>query len=207
MTARAPAVRRDFAEAGTGRLIRAQVLRTAGVLPVLAVKLSLPGFAPVLVPSQRHSRSLFCGCKPGKRLLTAPPLPGHAVQALGQVTHPAGQPIRGHAGPLVRLPGRISLPAAPGPVLAGRVEGTLGRAEAVLGGIEGAFGQLHRGQGIAERVLRRGQPVAQLRELPDRLPALPRPVCHPTIIAGRGSHAPTVRARVVLCRVPYVEGW
>ena len=37
----------------------------------LALKLSLPGFALLLGPSQRHSRSLVGACGPGKRLTAA----------------------------------------------------------------------------------------------------------------------------------------
>jgi len=45
----------------------------------------------------------------------------------------------------------------------------LGCVEAVTGGIECAFGRLHRGQGVGERVLRRGQPAVQVGQLPDSL--------------------------------------
>jgi hypothetical protein len=63
-------------------------------------------------------------------------------------------------------------------------KGTLGRVETVTGGIERPFGLLHRGQGLGERVLGRGQPAPQVSQLPDRLAVSPRPVCHPTILAS-----------------------
>jgi hypothetical protein len=70
------------------------------------------------------------------------------------------------AGPrlgLVSLPGRIPIPPGLGSVIAGRIEGTLGSVETVIGGIERAFGRLHLGQGIGERILGRGQPAPQIR--------------------------------------------
>jgi hypothetical protein len=68
--------------------------------------------------------------------------------------------------------------------------GPLGSAETVAGGIERAFGRLHRGQGIGARILGRGLPAPQLSQVPDRLAAFPRPVCHLTIVAG--SRAPAI---------------
>jgi len=78
-------------------------------------------------------------------------------------------------------------------LLTGRIQGTLGSAEKVLGGIERAFGRLHRGQGIGERILGRDLPAPQPGQLPDRLAAFPRPVCHLTIVAG--SRAPAIARR------------
>ena len=98
--------------------------------------------------------------------------------------HPPGQPLGGHPGPLMRLPGRVPVPARLGAVLAGRLKGTLGRVETVIGSVERAFRLLHRGQGIGERVLGRGQPAPQVGQLPDRFAASPRPANHTTIIAG-----------------------
>jgi hypothetical protein len=82
------------------------------------------------------------------------------------------------------LPGRIPLPPRLGALLAGRIEGTLGSVETVTGGIERAFGLLHRSQGLGDRILGCSQPAPQLGQLPDCLAAFPRPVCHPTIVAG-----------------------
>jgi hypothetical protein len=110
----------------------------------------------------------------------------HPVQVLGEVTHAPGQPVRGHAGPFVSLPGRIAVPPGLGAVLACLIEYPLGLGEAGIGGIEHALGLLHRGQGIGEHILGRGQPAPQPGQLPDRLTASPCPVCHPTIIASRG---------------------
>jgi len=80
---------------------------------------------------------------------------------------------------------RARTPAGPrtvsprlGTVLAGDVEGALGRVEPVTCGIERFFGGLHRGQGIAQRILSIGQPAPQVRQLPRRLPASPRPANH-----------------------------
>jgi hypothetical protein len=95
----------------------------------------------------------------------------------------------------MRLPGRVSVPASLGALLAGRVEGALGLGEAVIGGIERAFCRLHRGQGIGKRVLGRAEPAPQLGQLPDRLAAFPRLACHPTIIAsGQGAQQLQCRA-------------
>jgi hypothetical protein len=80
-----------------------------------------------------------------------------------------------------------------GALLAGRIEGTLSSVETVTCGIERAFSLLHRGQRVGERILGRCQPAPQLGQLPDRLAALPRPICHPTIVAGN-------RARVTARR-------
>lgn len=115
---------------------------------------------------------------------------GHAVQQLGEVTRAPGQPVRGRAGPPIRLPGRIAVLAGLRAVPAGRIEGTLGSSEPVLAGIERAFGLLHRGQGVGERILGCGLPAPQAGQLPDRLTAFPRPVCHLTIVAG--SQAPAI---------------
>jgi hypothetical protein len=120
---------------------------------------------------------------------------GHAIQALGQVTHAPGQPVRGGAGPVIRLPGRVAVPAGLRAALAGRIKDPLGSAEPVLGGVEGAFGLLHRGQGSGERILGCGQPAPQPGQLPDRLTAFPRPVCHLTIVAG--SQAPAIARRAL----------
>jgi hypothetical protein len=117
-----------------------------------------------------------------------PVSPGHTIQPLGEVTHPPGQPVRGRAGPLIRLPGRVPLPAGLRALLTGRIQGPLGSAEPVLGRIERAFGRLHRGQGIGERIFGCGLPAPQVGQLPDRLATFPRPVCHLTIVAG--SRAP-----------------
>lgn len=59
---------------------------------------------------------------------------------------------------------------APGAVLAGVIVSSLGRIEPVAEGAESSLGPLHRGQGIGERILRRGQPAAQAGQLPHRLP-------------------------------------
>ena len=84
----------------------------------------------------------------------------------------------------MRLPGRIPRGARLGTVLAGRVEGSLGRAEPVGRGVVGLLGVLTGGVSLLQRGLRGGQPAAQLGQLPDRLAPLPRPVHHTTIIAS-----------------------
>jgi hypothetical protein len=68
----------------------------------------------------------------------------------------------------------VPVPAAPGAVLAGVIESTLGRIGPVAGHIKSSLGPLHRGQGIGGR----GQPAVRAGQLPHRLPAFPRSVNH-----------------------------
>ncbi len=76
------------------------------------------------------------------------------------------------------LPGRISLLAGAGPVLAGRVQGALGRAELIGCGVVLLRGLLSGGLGAGQLVLGGGQAGAQRGELADRLAAGTRVVCH-----------------------------
>jgi hypothetical protein len=50
-------------------------------------------------------------------------LPRRVVQALGKFTYAPDEPVRGRAGPLVCLPGRLPVPPGLGALFAGRVEG------------------------------------------------------------------------------------
>ena len=58
---------------------------------------------------------------------------------VGEVTHAPSEPVRGRAGPLICLPGRIPVPPGMGALLAGRIQGTLGSIETVTGGVERPF--------------------------------------------------------------------
>jgi hypothetical protein len=70
------------------------------------------------------------------------------------------EPVSGGRGPLVCLPGGVPVLPRLGAFLAGLIEDTLGGAEMVVRGVIRGLGPLHRGQGIGERILGRGQPAA-----------------------------------------------
>jgi hypothetical protein len=91
------------------------------------------------------------------------------------------------------LPGRVPVPPRLGAVLAGGIEGALGRIGPVAGRIKSFLGPFHRGQGIGERILRRGQPAAQAGQVPHRLPVSARPVNH-TIEDARQAQPGAVQA-------------
>jgi len=116
----------------------------------------------------------------------------YAPRPDSRLTQPGGPAARrgharpGPAGPRSRWPARM--PAGPA-----------GRRRAVRGPHRTP---LHRGQGIGERILGRGQPAPQVSQLPDRLAASPRPVCHPTIIASSPACRPIGRA----LRAPHTPG-
>jgi hypothetical protein len=105
-------------------------------------------------------------------------LAGYAVQAFRRLAHPPREAISGGAGPLVRLAGHV--PGFPrlGAFSAGVIEGSLGGGKPVVGGAERCLRSLHSGLGFRQRVLGRGQPAAQLGQLPHRMAAFPGPVCH-----------------------------
>jgi len=86
------------------------------------------------------------------------------------------------------LPGRIPPAACLVPPGHGLIQCAFDRGEPVVGGVELGLGLLSRGLGLGERLLGGIQPAAQVRQLPDRLPAFPRPAPHVTIIPGE--HVP-----------------
>ena len=59
--------------------------------------------------------------------------------------HAPRETVRGHTGPLVRLPGRVPVLPRLGAVLAGGIEDTLGGAETVASGVERFLGALASG--------------------------------------------------------------
>ena len=135
------------------------------------------------------------------------PLLLHPVRPLGQSADPPLGAGPRWCRPLVSLPGRVALHPGPGSLSTGRIEGALGCVEAVACGIERLLGPLHRSQGVGGPILGRGQPAPQLAGLPDRLAALPRPVCHLTIIPGgqADQRAPTAGAAGCCCPITGIQ--
>ena len=80
--------------------------------------------------------------------------------------------------------GPRTCPPRLGVVLTGSLEDTPGGVEPVARGVERLLGVFAGGLGFGQSVLCRSQRVPKPGEREDRLPRLPRPVCHPTIITS-----------------------